>query len=126
MLFPHSAIPVFVISSLVALGSAAKSAGCGKELPAGQTPPGGDSHQVPFTTTALPHNRTYLVHIPSNYDKNKAVPLIFSFHGHGKTSKGQETLSQFSNESWNPNGIAVYPQGTLNDDGEVSVPEKLP
>jgi hypothetical protein len=38
-------------------------------------------------------------------------PNKFRCHGGGKTSAEQEELSQFSNEYFNPNGIAVYPQG---------------
>lgn len=87
-----------------------KSGGCGKPLPTAQSPAGGASHQVHFTQSDGTA-RTYLIHIPSNYDVNTAVPLIFSFHGRGKDSAGQEALSQFSNEEWNPDGIAVYPQG---------------
>ncbi len=89
---------------------ASRSAGCGKNLPAAQSPPGGPSHQTDFTQSdGTP--RTYLIHIPSNYDRNTPVPLIFSFHGRGKNSAEQEELSQFSNEEFNKNGIAVYPQG---------------
>jgi hypothetical protein len=97
-------------STLLIPSISAKSAGCGKELPVAQSPPGGASHQTDFTQgdgTA----RTYLIHIPSNYDKNTPVPLIFSFHGRRKNSSEQEALSQFSNENLSPNGIAVYPQG---------------
>jgi hypothetical protein len=95
-----------IISSAISAGSK----GCGMDLPAVQTPPGGASHQTHFTQSDGAH-RTYLIRIPSNYVKNTPVPLIFSFHGRGKNSSEQEGLSQFSNEDWNPNGIAVYPQG---------------
>jgi poly(3-hydroxybutyrate) depolymerase len=101
---------LFLATTLVSTCNAAPSGGCGKDLPAAQTPPGGPAHQTDFTQSDGTA-RTYRIHIPSNYDKNKAVPLIFSFHGHGKTSEEQEGLSQFSNEEFNPNGIAVYPQG---------------
>jgi poly(3-hydroxybutyrate) depolymerase len=97
-------------TTLVSTCNAAPSGGCGKNLPAAQTPPGGPAHQTDFTQSDGTA-RTYRIHIPSNYDKNKPVPLIFSFHGHGKTSGEQEDLSQFSNEEFNPNAIAVYPQG---------------
>jgi poly(3-hydroxybutyrate) depolymerase len=97
-------------STLFATSIPVKSAGCGKDLPAAQTPPGGASHQTEFTQSDGTA-RTYLIHIPSNYDKNTPTPLILSFHGRGKNSSEQEGLSQFSNEDWNPNGIAVYPQG---------------
>ncbi|KAA8649041.1 hypothetical protein EYZ11_007447 [Aspergillus tanneri] len=88
---------------------AAGSAGCGKPLPKDQSP-GGNSHPTDFITSdGTP--RTYLIHIPSNYNVNRPVPLIFSFHGRHKTAESQEALSQFSNEDWNPDAIAVYPQG---------------
>jgi len=102
--------PLLLLSPLLATSIRATSAGCGKDLPAAQSPPGGASHQTDFTQSDGTA-RTYLIHIPSNYDKNAPVPLIFSFHGRGKSSSEQEGLSQFSNENWNPNGIAVYPQG---------------
>ncbi|KAH7317934.1 poly depolymerase [Rhexocercosporidium sp. MPI-PUGE-AT-0058] len=113
-----------LLKSLILLTSAAAlsaaiptyttgSGGCGKPLPAAQSPAGGASHQTHFTQSDGTA-RTYLIHIPSNYDVNTAVPLIFSFHGRTKNSSEQEELSQFSNEEWNPNGIAVYPQGIDN------------
>jgi poly(3-hydroxybutyrate) depolymerase len=110
MVLSNLTAPLLLSSTLLMPSMSAKSAGCGKDLPAAQSPPGAASHQTDFTQndgTA----RTYLIHIPSNYDKNTSVPLIFSFHGRGKNSSEQEGLSQFSNENWNPNGIAVYPQG---------------
>jgi len=106
----HLTTLFIVASSLASSVTAANSGGCGKDLPAAQSPPGGASHETDFTTSDGTA-RTYLIHIPSSYDKNTAVPLIFSFHGHGKNSSEQEGLSQFSNEQFNPNGIAVYPQG---------------
>lgn len=87
-----------------------RTTGCGKSLPKTQQPASRASHQLSFT----PSNgasRTYLIHIPSSYNPNTAVPLILSYHGQHKDSYEQEILSQFSNESWNPDAIAVYPQG---------------
>jgi poly(3-hydroxybutyrate) depolymerase len=101
---------ILLASNIISAAISPGSKGCGKDLPAAQTPPGGASHQTEFTQSDGTH-RTYLIHIPTNYDKNTPVPLIFSFHGRGKNSSEQESLSQFSNENWNPNGIAVYPQG---------------
>ncbi|KAL3420051.1 ferulic acid esterase [Phlyctema vagabunda] len=84
--------------------------GCGKDLPAEQLPVGGASHNLLFTQTDG-NPRSYLIHIPSSYSKDVPVPLIFSFHGHGKNAMIQDELSQFSNETLNPSAIAVYPQG---------------
>jgi poly(3-hydroxybutyrate) depolymerase len=100
----------FLASALLSTTNAAVSSGCGKDLPEAQKPAGGASHQTNFAQSDGT-DRTYLIHIPSNYNINTPVPLIFSFHGGGKTSAEQEELSQFSNEYFNPNGIAVYPQG---------------
>lgn len=98
-----------LLSGAVTLGIAAaeRSAGCGKSLPEAITP--GETHMANFTSNGTV--RSYRIHLPSNYDDNNAVPVIFSFHGRSKTAKGQEDLSQFSNEKWNPNAIAIYPQG---------------
>ncbi|KAF4630651.1 hypothetical protein G7Y89_g7490 [Cudoniella acicularis] len=72
--------------------------------------PGGSSHPLNLTQRDGTF-RTYLLHIPANYNISTPVPLIFSFHGHGKTAEEQEQLSQFSNVEFNPNAFAVYPQG---------------
>ncbi|CAG8979105.1 hypothetical protein HYALB_00000236 [Hymenoscyphus albidus] len=118
------------LSTFVALASilfsghayAASSAGCGKNLPAHITA-GGQSHEVNFTTVSGGSpgmKRQYWIHVPSNYNKDKPAPLIFSFHGNGGTAANQEDLSQFSNESWNPNAIAVYPLGVGKSAGQHS------
>lgn len=95
------------IASIASAGPAG-SAGCGKPLPKAQGK-GGD-YPTNFTTSDGTA-RKYIIHIPSNYDQDKPVPVIFSFHGRTKTAEEQQGLSQFSNEDWNPDAIAVYPQG---------------
>ncbi|KAI9925719.1 hypothetical protein ASPWEDRAFT_42377 [Aspergillus wentii DTO 134E9] len=92
----------------IAYAGPAGSAGCGKPLPKAQGK-GGD-YPTNFTTSDGTA-RKYIIHIPSNYDQDKPVPVIFSFHGRTKTAEEQQGLSQFSNEDWNPDAIAVYPQG---------------
>ncbi|CDZ96634.1 hypothetical protein [Phaffia rhodozyma] len=65
----------------------------------------------------LPSGRTYLLHVPSNYDSNASHPLVLSFHGAGGTSANQEKLSQFSVPGIAIGGlpvIAAYPQGADN------------
>lgn len=112
-------MPLFKIlsilaASFVATSLAAQTAGCGKALPPSTSDPSKktcvDSFLVPFTQSNGA-KRSYRIHVPANYDKNKAVPLIFSFHGHNKTACGQEELSEFSNPAFNPNAFAIYPQG---------------
>ncbi|EPE24177.1 alpha/beta-Hydrolase [Glarea lozoyensis ATCC 20868] len=106
-------ISKLLLFASLTLATATQSPGCGKPLPKAQQPAGGASHKVQFKqTNGTP--RTYLIHIPKGYSSDKPAPLIFSFHGRGKTASSQEELSQFSNEKWNPDGIAVYPQGIEN------------
>lgn len=97
-----------ILLSIASLATATGSAGCGKSLPKHQG--AGGSYPTDFTTSDGTQ-RSYIIHIPSNYDVNRAIPLIFFFHGRTKTAESQEQLSQFSNEAWNPGAIAVYPQG---------------
>lgn len=101
---------VFTSAMMLLYGSAvhAASRGCGKALPRHQDVGGSYSTSI---TTEDGRERSYIIHIPSNYNKYKPVPVIFSFHGRTRTAEVQEKLSQFSNEKWNPNAIAVYPQG---------------
>lgn len=123
------ALNLLLLASTLTTALAASSAGCGKDLPAAQSPPGGASHQTDFTQSDGTA-RTYLIHIPSHYEKNTPVPLILAFHGRGKNSSEMEQLSQFSNEDFNTNGIAVYPQGLhvslmkeIRDDRVLTCPE---
>jgi poly(3-hydroxybutyrate) depolymerase len=57
--------------------------------------------------------RDFLLSIPSTYNESTAVPLIFSFHGRDKNASSQQDLSQFSNPSFNRDGIVVYPNGLM-------------
>ncbi|KAK9638521.1 hypothetical protein HCH54_009373 [Aspergillus fumigatus] len=97
-----------ILLSIASLATVTASAGCGKPLPNDQ---GAEGIYPTDFTTSDDTLRPYIIHIPSNYDENRAVPLTFSFHGRSKTAESQEQLSQFSNEAWNPDAIAVYPQG---------------
>jgi poly(3-hydroxybutyrate) depolymerase len=99
-----------IASTFVATAVAGRSKGCGLGLPPAQSPPEGDGHPTDFTQSDGT-KRQYLIHIPSNYDKDAPSPFIFSFHGRTKTASEQKGLSQFSDEKWNPDAIAVYPQG---------------
>ena len=85
----------------------------------------------------LPSGRTYLIHVPQEYNGSQAHPLVLSFHGGksslidghesipmtlsaaGGTSANQEKLSQFSEDGIEIAGlsvIAAYPQGAGNTD----------
>ncbi|KXK14629.1 MAG: phospholipase/carboxylesterase [Chloroflexi bacterium OLB14] len=56
--------------------------------------------------------RTYLLHVPSSYDENKATSLVLLFHGGGGNAENQQRTSGF-NELANKEGfIVAYPNGT--------------
>lgn len=49
--------------------------------------------------------------MPASYNKNRATPVLFSFHGNGKNMAYQATLSRFTESAINPDMLAVFPQG---------------
>lgn len=105
------AMLLVAIFAFAAAVSGAKSSGCGKAVPSGMKKGGlGSSNRISFKTTSGT-TRSFLLHIPTSYSVNSATGLIFSFHGHTQTGAEQERLSQFSDESFNPNMLAVYPDG---------------
>lgn len=94
---------LFTLAALASVGSA--RSGCGKAVPDAFPKPGSSK------TLSLPHSdRSYRIHLPENYDENTQAPLYVSFCGAGKDGHEQEGLSQFSNPTFNPDGIAVYPE----------------
>jgi polyhydroxybutyrate depolymerase len=82
----------------------------------------GCGHAATPGTVATQHlrsggrDRSYLVHVPKDYAKNKRTSVILSFHGHKRTSQWQRELSGFDSSS----SIAVYPQGVVGTDGETA------
>ena len=71
---------------------------------------------INVTTHVGDHERTYLVHVPEDYDKDTQHPVVLSFHGYGKTAEHQEVASQLSEPGNRINGIpiiAAYPQGLV-------------
>ncbi|KAF7713578.1 Feruloyl esterase [Penicillium ucsense] len=122
---------IFYSSSLITvalLGAGVTSAsvsGCGSDIPWAFPNPGRSK------SLHLPNSdREYRLHIPTNYDKDKPTPLYFSFHGATRDMNEQESLSQFSNPEFNPNGIAIYPNGRnglwlSNPNADTSRPNDL-
>ncbi|KAJ5782991.1 hypothetical protein N7457_004765 [Penicillium paradoxum] len=102
-----------------------KTPGCGKDIPT-RFPTVGSSQNLTLPGT----ERQYRLYIPANYDKNKPTPLYFSFHGATRDMLEEETLSQFSNPEFNPDGIAIYPDSKngywlSNPKAEISRPNDL-
>ena len=66
--------------------------------------------------------RSYLLHLPSSYSKEKQIPLVLAFHGGGGQGKGMERLTGFSSLSDLNSFIVVYPDALWkqwNDGREV-------
>ena len=64
--------------------------------------------------------RRFLVYLPRSYVPGTPTPVIFSYHGQGKTRQYQKDLDHFSDESINPNMIVVYPQALKDPSDHVS------
>jgi len=103
-----SLLALSLVFSCVSAAPTASASGCGKRLPRGVTAGG---HSTNHTIKSGGLERNYLIHLPDNYDTDKPSPLVFSFHGRVSTSDEQEVLSKLSDPAFNPNAIAVYPQG---------------
>ncbi len=57
-------------------------------------------------------NRSYLLHLPKNYDPDKKYPLVLFFHGYGNSPKIAEWYSGMSRKGDREGFIVVYPKGT--------------
>ncbi|HTZ40682.1 MAG TPA: PHB depolymerase family esterase [Syntrophales bacterium] len=67
------------------------------------------------TALSLRHGgrtRTYLVHLPVSYSKDKAWPVVLIFHGGGGSGEQMAKMTGFSEKADREGFIAVYPNGT--------------
>ncbi|TRM58706.1 Alpha/Beta hydrolase protein [Schizophyllum amplum] len=81
-----------------------------------------DHHHVQNTTVGG-EERTYLVHIPENYNHSLSHSLVVSFHGASANMYDQEQASQLSIAGQRLNGmgvITVFPQGLEGDNGRTA------
>jgi poly(3-hydroxybutyrate) depolymerase len=98
------------------------TAGCGKALPSTISP--GQSQA--FSLVSQRRSRQYIIHIPSNYNVDTPAPIIFSYHGRNRNSTNQEQLSEFDRTDYNPDAIAIYPQGIKNQwQGDPAAPADI-
>jgi polyhydroxybutyrate depolymerase len=56
--------------------------------------------------------RTYLLHVPPQYDGTKPLPLVMVFHGGAGTAKNAEQHYHWSEKADQEGVIVVYPNGT--------------
>jgi polyhydroxybutyrate depolymerase len=58
--------------------------------------------------------RTYLVHIPADYQSHTPATLVLTFHGTGSTSSNIEWVTSMSTAADNLNVVVAYPQALGN------------
>ncbi|MFO0429185.1 MAG: alpha/beta hydrolase family esterase [Planctomyces sp.] len=58
------------------------------------------------------YERSYLVHIPPNYDPKKPTPVILAFHGGGANANHMVAYCGLNRKSDDAGFIVVYPNGT--------------
>lgn len=63
--------------------------------------------------------RSYLVHVPVNYQPQLPLPLVLIFHGRGSNAAEIEGYTGFSQLADRERFIALYPQGLQNSSGET-------
>jgi polyhydroxybutyrate depolymerase len=56
-------------------------------------------------------SRTYLLYVPSSYDRSKPTPLVISLHGAALWGAGQMEISQWNRVADREGFIVVYPSG---------------
>ena len=70
------------------------------------------SNDTTHTLTVSGLQRTYVLHVPSSYEGNQAVPLVFDFHGGLGNASTQMRTSNFESLADQKDFIVVYPNGT--------------
>lgn len=116
---------VLVVAAGLAIGACSSSSKSSSSPAATSTPANGSTAaNACMATNVTPgtHNETLAiagrprvvrVHIPSNYDGTKAVPLVVNMHGSGSTAAGQEAFSGMDATADKEGFIVVYPQANI-------------
>lgn len=56
--------------------------------------------------------RSYLIHLPTNYQKNEKLPVVLVLHGGGGNGKNNIEMTGFNDKADKEHFIVVYPNGT--------------
>jgi len=83
---------------------------CAKTLPVDHVT-GPETYEQELDIWANGFKRSYLVHVPPGYDRQKPLPLVVVIHGAFDTAAGMETYSGFSALSDRKNFLVLYPNG---------------
>lgn len=82
----------------------------------GKTAKAGDQ-TVKLTVQGSSGQRSFIMHVPSAYKGDKAVPLVIDYHPIGGSSEGQMSGTTYKAQT-DPEGvISLYPQGTTKTMG---------
>src|SRR5262245_42051654 len=73
----------------------------------------GVSNQSSGAIYSSRQKRTYLLHVPKNYDRDRAAPLVISLHAAALWPTAQMEISQWNKMADAHGFIVVYPAGTL-------------
>ncbi|MEI7781199.1 MAG: PHB depolymerase family esterase, partial [Planctomycetota bacterium] len=58
------------------------------------------------------HDRSYLVHVPPQYDPGTPMPVVLAFHGGGANAGNMIVFSGLNDKADQAGFIAVYPDGS--------------
>ncbi len=83
---------------------------CMPSLPEKGIPDSG-TYKRKLNITVQGARRSYLIHIPENYQDNEPVPLLLILHGAFSTAEEMEEHTGFSALADKENFLAVYPNG---------------
>ncbi|KAI1827870.1 carbohydrate esterase family 1 protein [Xylaria intraflava] len=119
------------VAGVVALAAPAAAASIAARATAGC----GKAHFLPGITTyhglnSSGRDRTYSVHLPSDYDDSEPYPVVLGFHGSSSIGLFFEVDTGLSDSKYSANKIMVYPNGVGGawagaNYSEASVPEDL-
>ncbi|EGX48091.1 hypothetical protein AOL_s00081g87 [Orbilia oligospora ATCC 24927] len=81
-----------------------RTPGCGKDVSSAAI---GKTQKVSITSSG--NNRTFMVHLPQDYDSDEDYPVILGFHGAPGVGLHFEADTMFSMPRWGNGKIFVYP-----------------
>lgn len=97
----------------------AQTAGCGNPSPVVPGTTTQETVQVDPKVSLNQTTRTYMLHIPLNYQPQLPLPLLLVFHGRGSNAAEVEGYTGFSQLADRERFIVAYPQGLQNASGET-------
>lgn len=93
--------------------------GCGKPSPVAVGTTLQQTVAVDSSVNLGATTRSYLLHVPTNYQPQLPLPLVLIFHGRGSNAAEVEGYTGFSQLADQERFIAVYPQGLKNSSGQT-------